>query len=281
MNLKNNNIIDDDDMYINNETPEDNKNKYNCDDDFIFKEIVDNIFNSKSHVEFDSECIDVDMSISTHDDDYMVVDYKQENNYKKEIQIIEDYLENPDKYKNSEIKNDITVESNIIELNQNGANSSINENNTIATNIETITEESNEIKKLDVPDCENNDDTRSESSEEKHNNNITYAFSPNYETFRSDSFFECFNNELSINNSIACNTVSNTNTYDTKLNELTTSYMFDNEDLKKTDVFPFDDGINGYDKPIKPKNVMGRAGVIAVSAMMLISGSWVNTIFGL
>ena len=101
-----------------------------------------------------------------------------------------------------------------------------------------------------------------------------------YGNLGSNSFFQCFDEEISINNAVLCNKLNGSDHYDSKLNELTTSYMFDNEDLKKADVFPFDEGIHLCEKSKKNKNLLGRVGVIAVHAMMLISGSWVNNIIG-
>ena len=99
----------------------------------------------------------------------------------------------------------------------------------------------------------------------------------------SESFFECFDDITCINNTIPCETIGiNNNTQ--KLGKLATSYMFDNEDLKKDDVYPFDNW--EYEMKIKskkhkskkPKNFVGRIAVMATSAVMLLGGSWTNSI---
>lgn len=87
--------------------------------------------------------------------------------------------------------------------------------------------------------------------------------------YKPNNFFECFDEETSINNTIACNNLNGQP-------ELTTSYVFDNEDLKKDEMFPFDDDIYDAEKMDrrKPKHIVSRFGIIMASAAMLFGGSW-------
>jgi hypothetical protein len=78
----------------------------------------------------------------------------------------------------------------------------------------------------------------------------------------SNDFFKCFNNDISINNSII------ENKYISR--ELATSYMFDNEDIKKDDIYPFEEDYIIYEKKNKKsKTLLGKIGNIA---LMLFSG---------
>lgn len=70
------------------------------------------------------------------------------------------------------------------------------------------------------------------------------------------SFFECFNDNTSINNAIACD-------------KLTTNYVFDNETFKD-DILPFEESV--YDKK---KVNRSRWNIIAISAFKVLGGgSW-------
>lgn len=72
------------------------------------------------------------------------------------------------------------------------------------------------------------------------------------------SFFECFNDNTSINNAIACD-------------KLTTNYVFDNENFKD-DIIPFEESV--YDKK---KVSRSRWNIIAISAFKVLGGgSWFN-----
>ena len=78
---------------------------------------------------------------------------------------------------------------------------------------------------------------------------------------KSDTFFDCFNEENSVNNVIACDSVHN------KSDQLTTSYMFENEDLRKNDIYPFANGY--YKKPERKKGWLESLGMVTTSAMMI------------
>ena len=72
------------------------------------------------------------------------------------------------------------------------------------------------------------------------------------------SFFECFNDNTSINNAIACD-------------KLTTNYVFDNETFKD-DISPFEESV--YDKK---KVSRSRWNIIAISAFKVLGGgTWFN-----
>ena len=336
---------DNDDMYINSDDDiDDNINKYKYDDKFLFNDIIEHVLGS-TNIEFDSNCIDIEMSVSAIEDDYTMIEYKQENNNNiKEISIIEDFLVNDiDKQINNEnnnqestyynnIINHILVSSNITDENTAG-------NNTVCDiTIDNITIDNtqnnihNNAFNNSVPNVISSDDIHNcvSSNDGLLNNGSLNDILPNNESLNDESsndessndnkkseiitltsltnFFDCFNDEISINNSIVCdnnniNSInsnnsnncdncdncdnsdnsnssdnSNNSSHNNKLNELTTSYMFENEDLKKVDVYPFDDDINMYEKNKKTKTVTGRISVIVVSAMMLISGSWLDSI---
>ena len=382
-NIINSNIINSissniEEMYVNNDNDckdndykDNNYKKYMYDNDFLFKEIVDNILGSKTQtMEFDSDCVNVELSISMNDD-YTVIDYKQTVSDKRK-HIIENYLDNPNEYdkrkknstnntNNDEIispnitisvsENESTIDNNqlicdkldidqpihnsdnnieeniaddnIINITDDNVTNIVDDNVTnIADDIadDNVTNITNDINYMDIINNENavnvnivyniNNDMNCDNDNNDIDiitneisdvdiitndiNEISEINAENYDALidnypsndikfnniGSASFFQCFDEELSINNVVSCNQLNNSSDYDSKLNELTTSYMFDNEDFKKTDVFPFDEGINSYEKPKKNKNFMGRLGVITVSAMMLVSGSWVTNIVG-
>lgn len=89
----------------------------------------------------------------------------------------------------------------------------------------------------------------------------------------SNNFFECFNDDVCINNVIPCD--------EEKTKELTTSYVFDVEDLKKKDIDQFDNMDFDIEKPKSKKikkNVINRLGVSIVSTIMLLGGSWTKKI---
>lgn len=67
------------------------------------------------------------------------------------------------------------------------------------------------------------------------------------------NFFECFNDDTSINNAIVCD-------------KLTTNYVFDNENIKD-DIVPFEESI--YDKT---KTNNSRWSIIAMSALQVLGG---------
>lgn len=67
------------------------------------------------------------------------------------------------------------------------------------------------------------------------------------------SFFECFNDNTSINNAIACD-------------KLTTNYVFENEPFKD-DIMPFEESV--YDKKKASKS---RWNIIAISALKVLGG---------
>lgn len=84
-----------------------------------------------------------------------------------------------------------------------------------------------------------------------------------------NKFFDCFNEENSVNNVIVCN--------NTELNhELATSYMFDAEDLRKNDIDPF------YNQTYKMKEVKQKnkqkgwlesLGIITTSAILIFKNN--------
>lgn len=78
------------------------------------------------------------------------------------------------------------------------------------------------------------------------------------------NFFECFDENLSINNAIVCDKV-----------DINASYMFDNEDLRKNDIYPFEDGLYNHNKK---KSTRSRVGIIALSAVKLLGGSWLESL---
>lgn len=261
-----------DDIYINNEYD----NKYSCGDDFLFKELVDDIYNSDNNLRgdntnFDLDYVNIEMSISATDD-YTVVEYKQGNDFNcNKFQIIENY------YGNSSNTNRIDLPQKII-INDDIVCDKIQSDNIIKTDSINVMDESNknnisEIDNIIMNDMSAKVDNTDEIIIESLSKEITNSAIQN---MNSSNFFECFNRDVSINNSITCNKFPCANN---KLNELTTSYMFEVEDLKKPYDLSFDDDTCNYEKIRKQKNFMGRISGIVVSAMMLFGGTNINELF--
>jgi hypothetical protein len=78
------------------------------------------------------------------------------------------------------------------------------------------------------------------------------------------NFFECFDENLSINNAIVCDKF-----------DPNTSYVFESEDMRKNDIYPFEDGI--YNIHTK-KSTKSRINIIALSAVKLLGGSWLESL---
>jgi len=245
-----------DDIYINN----DNDNKYACDNGFLFKELVDNILGSNNEVNFDNNCINIEMSIS-NESDYTIVDYKEDK-----IQIIENYYD-----KNNQ---SLQIAYNCEESINLSSEESNKCNNSIDLPSDVINISSGESNKCDSPINLSSDAININESNKCHNPIDLQIDVININESNLGGFFDCFNDDCSINNSIACTKLSND-----KLSELATSYMFESEDLKKSYDTAYDDESYECEKIRKPKNVMGRVGVIVVSAMMLFSGSTINKLF--
>jgi len=78
------------------------------------------------------------------------------------------------------------------------------------------------------------------------------------------NFFECFDENLSINNAIVCDKL-----------DPNASYMFETEDLRKNDIYPFEDGVYNLNKK---KSTRSRVSIIALSAVKLLGGSWLENL---
>ena len=94
-----------------------------------------------------------------------------------------------------------------------------------------------------------------------------------------NKFFDCFNEELSINNTIACDNLNVDNDSNESINELTTSYVFDNCDLKKKrEIDPFineEYTIENYKNKKKKNNTFG---LVAFSTALFMGRSWWNNL---
>jgi hypothetical protein len=308
-NIKNNSMVDVnnkdiknplsdnlEDMYIENDIETKSLDMaYICDNNFLFKEIINNILGSNNDkIDFDSDCINVEMSISTNDD-YTVIEYIDNINNKQQY-IIDDFFNDPSKYindnpstniiteyvpdKNNNTLNDITNVDNDTAIDNNvdmiNADNDVNDESENDTNDDVDNELENDVN--DDANHEAENDTNDDFNDDIDDDLMIYEdIYDSIKNIQQVNFFDCFNEKNAINSSISCMNMNKEN--ESKLNELTTSYMFDTEDLKKLDVVPFDDDINNlYERNKKNKKVMGRASVIAVSALMLVSGSWINNI---
>ena len=113
---------------------------------------------------------------------------------------------------------------------------------------------------------------------------IEYDIEHNIEFHKNEinNFFECFDEELSINNTIPCDNIHISDQHCNKnLNELTTSYVFENCDIKKRDIDPFLYEENQLEKikNKKHRRLNGKLGIIAFStALIMGGGSWLNEI---
>lgn len=79
--------------------------------------------------------------------------------------------------------------------------------------------------------------------------------------YNEDIFFNCFDEEILINNAIACDSISSSESLDDK-NKIVTSYVFDNEDIRHNDIYPFEDEIYNVDKVKSNKSIIDRLGFI-------------------
>lgn len=242
-----------DDIYVNDE---DSKcPSYNYDNDFIFKEIADNIFGSKDpSMRIDS----IDLSIETTEDNYIMIECKND------FRIVENYFDivnkNPKDIENMQNNSYNTDTHNDPKINSQNNFENIN------TQDDSKINSQNDSEKYENISTHNNSKINSRNDSEKSEDSNSEKINKELKRIKSSNFFECFDENISINNSIACNNLQNNK-------ELTASYMFEAEDLREVnddllDIIPYED----EDK--KPKNdLIGKFTVIIVSTFMLLGGS--------
>lgn len=213
-----NNIPDNiEDLYIN----EDN-NKYVHDDQFLFKDITENIIGPVVNIYSG-------LAISVINEDYIGGGYLNIDVIEKiKKNIIDDFIDKPDVIPN--IFQHIDTEFSTV------VSSTVISSTVVSS---TVIENDNQkdviIEISNIPDDKNNN----------HNN-----------------FFNCFNEENSVNNVIACNTFHNK-----KNNEMTTSYMFESEDLRKNDIYPFSQQCM---KKNRSRGWLESLGIITTSAISIL-----------
>ncbi|ARF09667.1 hypothetical protein Indivirus_2_46 [Indivirus ILV1] len=258
---------------INNET----FNKYVQDKGFLFSDITEKIIgpvNSDITPIISINSNNIEMSISVIDDDYVNVDIIK----KIKEQVITDFIDNPEIHTESPIVSKIEKspdkiidhpEINIENIPEVYPSQIPNESETDSSeiNIENI----HEAYSSQIPN-------ESETDSSKISNEIIemniYTENPNdvvinIDKIKPNNFFDCFNEENSVNNVISCDTIHNRK----NLHELTTSYMFESEDLRKNDIYPFANGNYNYTKVPSSKGWLENLGIITASAMMLFGNN--------
>ena len=245
--------------------------KYIQDGGFLFNDITENIIgplekkSCKTKIDFDSNCMNIGMTVSIKDgdDDYLHVEYEQSEIIKKiKERVIDNFIDdvyNHELTKNieptkketkiEEIPDTIFSNLSISHCVTDHVNNSIKliDNQQLATTVTTVTEVATVTKDEYTGDI------------------IIDINSLPDET--PNSFFNCHNEENSVNNVIAYKNKDNYH-----INELaTTCYMFDNEDLKTKDIYPFTTGQYNYKKTEKPRGWFESIGIAATSAMMILS----------
>lgn len=168
-----------------------------------------------------------DIYISTLDNSNIFYQVHINNNSniinKIESLIVHDFIENPAYYSSSNSSNSIIKTD--TDSNNTVSNNTVSENETKPNNISVE-------KKIEITPT----------------NSLALSV--------PHSFFDCFNDNTSINNAIACD-------------KLTTNYVFDNETFKD-DILPFEESV--YDKK---KVNRSRWNIIAISAFKVLGGgSW-------
>ena len=270
------------DIYICENDNNDNNNietleKYVQDGNFIFGDITENIIgpldktSSRIKLSFDSECTDVGMTVSIIDDEYINVEYAQKEMIEKiNKNLITDFIDNvnikKDDYK--DIPSDLFNKNSEILytyqglcLNENILYTQkliINEEFKCPTDItHMIDKDSIKIIGIDI-------DTKENITENNKDVIIDIDKLSDSSLTPSNSFFDCYNEENSVNNVIACNTIHSIQ--NSHINEMATSYMFDNEDLRTNDIYPFH--YNSHST--KQKGWFESVGIAAASAMVIL-----------
>jgi len=183
-----------------------------------------------------------DIYVSTLDNSTIIYQVHINNNSniinKIESLIVHDFIDNHEYYSNSSNSSNSMIKTNI------AIDNTISEIETVIKPIELSSEEKSEKpEKPEKPE-------KSEKIETTPTNSLTLSV--------PHSFFECFNDNTSINNAIACD-------------KLTTNYVFDNETFKD-DISPFEESV--YDKK---KVSRSRWNIIAISAFKVLGGgTWFN-----
>lgn len=221
-----NNIPDNiEDLYIN----EDN-NKYVHDDNFLFKDITENIIGPVVNIYSG-------LAVSIINEDYIGGGYLNVDVIEKiKKNIIDDFIDKPDVIPNifQHIDTDFST--------------------VVSSTVVSSTVISSTVISSPVVENDNQKDVIIEISnipENKDNNRNNH-----------NNFFDCFNEENSVNNVIACNTIHNKKKY-----EMTTSYMFESEDLRKNDIYPFS---QQHMKKNRSRGWLESLGIITTSAISIL-----------
>lgn len=244
-------------LYVDNNTNNiETFGKYVQDGSFLFSDITEHIIgpvNSNIKVPIvnsDSNYTNIEMSISIIDDEYLGVDIIE----KIKEKVINNFMDDPENYKKRD---------NIY----NKFNKDINDDK--VSPIPDDFFKDIDVSQINYDYCQNNEKYQISESYTTWTN-IQCTDNPNdaildIDNLQPNNFFDCFNEETSVNNVIACDTI-----HDRKnINEMTTSYMFESEDMRKNDIYPFANGNYNYIKINKPKGWLESLGIITTSAMML------------
>jgi hypothetical protein len=290
------------DLYVDNDNME-TFNKYVQDAGFLFNDITENIIGPLEKtpiVSFDSNYNNIEMSITMIDDEYMSVDYEHKEIIEKiKGRVIFDFIDDPNRH--SVILTNIfaSVDSSQL-IYKHRIKCQICGDMQTDSNDPTFSHCPNDkthkiseciVEGMDIQKTEKNEDNKEnkeneeniENKENKENNyninengdviiNIDDEMCQEIEPDKTNEFFDCFNEENSVNNVIVCNTIHNKKN-NQNIYELTTSYMFENEDLRKNDIYPFANGTYNYKKTDKPKGWLESLGMITTSAMMIFGNN--------
>lgn len=288
-----------DDIYIYDNVNNNNMEtfgKYVQDGGFLFSDITENVIGPlektpKSKIDFDSNCTNIRMTVSIIDDEYLTVDYEQEQIMTKiKERVIDDFIDNPKsiiKQKEKEKENIVTSIDKKVIIDEIPSNLFLDtaifcpsvvmykyKANCITDNIEVYQVKDTYIDVFICPDDSNHEvdqnsivmlgiDIKQKEKEKNEQNGDVILDIDNLTP--PNSFFNCYNEENSVNNVIAYKDNCNTN------DVTTTSYMFENEDLRTTDIDPFAHGY--YRKRDKPRGWFESIGVAAMSAIMILGNN--------
>ena len=121
--------------------------------------------------------------------------------------------------------------------------------------IENYLDNIDKINKDDINILNNIEDENVVKKEEIVMENIIQEDKENLH-YNEDIFFNCFDEDILINNAIACDSVSSSDSLDNNKNVI--SYVFDNEDVRHNDIFPFEDEIYNVDKIKSNMGILDR-----------------------
>ena len=275
------------DLYVDNDNME-TFNKYVQDAGFLFSDITENIIGPLEKtpiVSFDSNYNNIEMSVTMIDDEYMSVDYEHKEIIEKiKGRVIFDFIDDPNRHSEIPLNIFSSVDSSQLIYKHRikcKVCGDIQTDSNDPTCSHCPNDKTHKISKCIV---EGIDVQKTNENNENNENKNNYNINENgdviiniddemcQEPDNTNEFFDCFNEENSVNNVIVCNTIHNKKN-NQNIYELTTSYMFENEDLRKNDIYPFANGTYNYKKTDKPKGWLESLGMITTSAMMIFGNN--------